>query len=41
MPSYLVGLGVKLFGPSIALLLYFVYISSKGVCKTVRMHRLA
>ena len=41
MPSYLVGRGGKLFGPSIALLSYFVYTSSKGSGKTARMHRFA
>ena len=41
MPSYFVGLGVKLFGPSIALLPYFVFTSSNCSGKTVRMCRLA
>ena len=34
MPSYIVGLGFKLFGLRIALLPYFVYTSSKGSGKT-------
>ena len=34
MPSYLVGLRVKMFGPSIVLPLYFVYTSSNGSGKT-------